>query len=112
MEFGFVILLVFVVLGFAGLMAKLSMDYDREKRRDKLRAQDNSLGMSELRTMIQDAVREATADLEARIEALEQGGEIGKHKPAKLPFGRPAGELETSQSAPKEAAVPAQRSRA
>ncbi|MGI9175240.1 MAG: hypothetical protein ACR2GR_07980 [Rhodothermales bacterium] len=112
MELGFVIVLVFIVLSFAGLMAKLGMDFDREKRRDKLRAQDNSLGVSELHTMIQDAVREATADLEARIEVLEQGEETGDSGPAKLPLGRPAGELEVGQNDPEEAAVPARRSRA
>ena len=112
MEFGFVIVLISVVLGFAGLMAKLSMDHDREKRRDKLRAQDNSLGVSELRAMIQEAVREATADLEARIEALEQGEEAGDHGPAKLPLGRPLGEIETGMSDREQAATSIQRSRA
>ena len=112
MEFGFVILLVSIVLGFAGLMAKLSWDHDREKRRDKLRAQDNSLGVSELRTMIQDAVREATADLEARLEALEQGEETGDQGPAKLPLGRPSGEIETGMSGREQAAPSAQRNRA
>ena len=112
MEFGFVILLVSVVLGFAGLMAKLSMDYDREKRRDKLRAQDNSLGMGELRTLIQDAVREATADLEARIEALEQDETADVREQARLPLGRLAGETEADLDNQWEAAIPTRRSRA
>ena len=111
MEFGFVIVLISVVLGFAGLMAKLSMDHEREKRRDKLRAQDNSLGVSELRTMIQDAVREATADLEARIEALERN-ETSVREQAKLPLGRPAGETEADLGDQRDDVVPTRRSRA
>ena len=114
MELGFVLVLVCIVLGFAGLMAKLSWDHEREKRQDKLRAQgqDNSLAVSELRAMIQEAVREATADLEVRIEALEQEREGHLREPAKLPLGRPAEEVERGKSDREEAAVPAQRSRA
>ena len=106
-----IFLIVLVVLGFAGTMAKLSMDHEREKRQDKLRAQDNSLGVSELEAMIQDAVREATAELEARLEALEQGEEADVRPSAKLPLGRPSVETETDLDNEEEAAAPARRTR-
>ena len=106
-----IFLLVLVVLGFAGTMAKLSMDHEREKRQDKLRAQDNSLGVSELQAMIQEAVREATADLEARVEALERDEETDVRRPAKLPLGRPSGEIEAGLGDEQEAAIPARRNR-
>ena len=106
-----IFLIVLVVLGFAGTMAKLSMDHEREKRQDKLRAQDNSLGVSELEAMIRDAVREATADLEARLEALEQGEEADVRPSAKLPLGRPAKEAEIGLEGEEDVPAPARRTR-
>ena len=98
---------------FVLAMTKMIIGYKREKRRAEMpQPVDNSLRLSELRTMIQEAVREGNADLEARIKMLEQDRDAALREPVKLPLGRPAGELETSQSAPEEAAVPAQRSRA
>ncbi|MGI9175241.1 MAG: hypothetical protein ACR2GR_07985 [Rhodothermales bacterium] len=93
-------------------MTKMIIGYKREKREVEMpQPVDNSLRLSELRTMIQEAVREGNADLEARIEALEQEREAKAHEPARLPLGRPRGEMETGMSDQKEAAMAAQRSR-
>ena len=94
-------------------MTKMIIGYKREKRQIEMpQPVENSLRLSELRTMIQEAVREGNADLEARIEALEQEREGHLREPAKLPLGRPAEEVERGKSDREEAAVPARPNRA
>lgn len=78
------ILLMLIVFTFSGLMAKWGFDYNKAKLQAGT-PPDNSLGMSELRKMIREAVQEANAPLEERIEQLEADAErraLPPHRPA------------------------------
>lgn len=63
------VLIVMIVMSFAALMAKMGMDHNLRMRQGN--NPENSLPMSELRKMIQEAVQEANAPLQARMEAIE-----------------------------------------
>ena len=98
---------------FVLMMTKMILSYKRENRQAATpQPVDNSLRLSELRAMIHEAVHEATADLGARVEALERDREADVSEPAKLPLGRPGEALETEPNGAEGAAVPARRSRA
>ncbi len=66
------VIIVLIVMSFAALMAKWGMDHDiRMKQLKRGKDADNSLRVSELQELIQNAVEEATAPLQARIATLE-----------------------------------------
>ena len=71
MDFVFLIPLAFFAT--VALIVKWSLDYSRSKNQYKagVGASDNSLGLSELRAMISEAVEEANEPLLERVEALE-----------------------------------------
>ena len=67
----------------ATLIVKWSLEYSKWKRQfEQGRAPaDNSLGTSELKTLIREAMEEANAPLVERIEALEAHRDTPAHTP-------------------------------
>ncbi len=67
----FICLIVIISLGFAGMAIK--WDHDFKLKREKLQAEGkgNSLGVSELQGLIQEAMRESIEPLEERLGLIE-----------------------------------------
>ena len=79
------ILVPLIVFSFIALIVKMSLDYGKWKRLHKDRGagaltegSDNSLGVSELKALIQDAVEEANIPLSNRIARLEERLDAGQ----------------------------------
>ena len=70
--FGFIIAILMIVFVFSGLAVK--WDHDFKLRREQIRAgqEGSSLGTSELRALIQEAMLDAIAPLEERLELIEK----------------------------------------
>ena len=66
-------LIPIVLFSIIALIVKWSLDHSKWKieHRSRGASTDNSLGTSELRALIQEAVEEANAPLTERVEALE-----------------------------------------
>ena len=69
-----------IVFGFTALIVKMGLDYSKWKKihqsggREMLRESgDNSLGVSELKSLIREAVEEANRPLARRLDRLEKG---------------------------------------
>jgi hypothetical protein len=80
------ILVPLIVFGFIALIVKMGLDYSKWKQTHKSGGgaileggEDKSLGVSELRMLIQEAVHSANVPLMERISILEgqQGDEKG-----------------------------------
>ncbi len=77
------ILIPLIVFGFVALIVKMSFDYNKWKKMHNggrslmTEGSDNSLGVSELRELIQDAVETANAPLMTRIAHLEDRLDAG-----------------------------------
>ena len=69
MEFLIPIVVVPTVFGFIALMVKWSLDQKREKMRAE--SGGSSLGTGELRGLIQEAMVDAMAPLEERLDLIE-----------------------------------------
>ncbi len=83
------ILVPLIVFSFIYLTIKTILDYKKSKRSV---GSENSLGMTELRALIREAVQEATAPLVGRLEMLEE-----QQAEAPLPApSKPLLELEAS----------------
>ena len=65
----FIVLIVVISLSFGALFVK----WDNDLKREKLRAEGggSSLGASELRNLIQEAMLDANAPLEERLDLIE-----------------------------------------
>ena len=109
------VIIIFTVFAFVALITKMSFDHELAKKRVQASKpngliegeKDNSLTVSELNTMIEQAVDEAVAPLKARIKALE-GGTADADTPPALPEGRiDADLLEFPDEAADEAQAPA-----
>lgn len=70
--FGFVISIILIVFAFAGFAIK--WDHDFKLRREQIRAgeEGSSLGASELKGLIQEAMHDAVAPLEERMDRMEK----------------------------------------
>ena len=78
----FVVFLNLIIFTFIGSMVKLGLDY----RKTKMLANSggSSLGTTELRDLIRDAVEEANAPLLERLETLE--GQLDALPPVERPL--------------------------
>ena len=65
----FVVFIVLIVFSFVALMVKWSLDQKREKMRAERGG--SSLGTGELRGLIQEAMHDAIAPLEERLDLME-----------------------------------------
>lgn len=65
------VLVILIVFSFVTIMVKMNLDYKRSKLLHQEGGEDNSLRMSELKALIQEAVEEVAAPLHERLEALE-----------------------------------------
>ncbi len=65
----FVVFIVLIVFSFVALMVKWSLDQKREKMRAE--SGGSSLGTGELRGLIQEAMLDAIAPLEERLDLIE-----------------------------------------
>ena len=65
------VFILLVIFSFIALMVKF--DYDFKLKREKIRAEGGgrSLGTSELRGLIQEAMHDANAPLEERLDLIE-----------------------------------------
>lgn len=61
-----------VIFGFVLFVFKMAMNHEQDKLKLKSGISDNSLTTGELKGMLTEAVQEAFAPLEVRIEALER----------------------------------------
>jgi len=61
-----------IIFGFVFIIVKMAMDHERAKLSIKA-GRDNSMTTSELKAMIEQAVQDAVAPLEKRIEELSGG---------------------------------------
>lgn len=83
------ILVPLIVFSFVAAIVKMSLDYNKWKQIHKsnqsliAETEDKSMGMSELRLMIQEAVQEANEPLVNRISKLEGQVEEGRALQAK-----------------------------
>lgn len=66
-----IITVVLIVFVFAGYMGKKGLDLEKMKLQAKYGSGDKSLGASELKGLIRQAVEEANAPLQQRILELE-----------------------------------------
>jgi len=73
------IIIPMIVFGFTALIVKMGLDYSKWKKihqsggREMLRESgDNSLGVSELKSLIREAVVEANQPLAKRLDHLEK----------------------------------------
>ncbi len=63
------VFILLVIFSFIALMVKMDQDLKREKMRAE--SGGNSLGTSELRGLIQEAMHDANAPLEERLDLIE-----------------------------------------
>ena len=80
------VLILLVIFSFVALIVKMAMDHEKEKFKIMGgKNSENSLGTSELKQLIReavsDAVAEANAPLVARLEKLEQRKALPPHTP-------------------------------
>lgn len=91
------VLIVALVFMFVIVVTKMGMDHEKEKIR--LRSggvSDKSLGVSELRKMIREAVEEANEPLKAQVRALE--GELDRLNGRALPAPESTRQLKEASS--------------
>ena len=79
----FALLIPIVFFSIIALIVKWGLDHSKWKieHRSRGASTDNSLGTSELRALIHEAVEEANAPLTERVEALEARLDTPAHAP-------------------------------
>lgn len=65
----YTVFIVLIVFSFIALMVKWSLDQKREKMRAN--SSESSLGTGELRSLIQEAMHDAIAPVEERLDLIE-----------------------------------------
>ncbi len=99
----FAFLIPIVLFSIIALIVKWGLDHSKWKIEHQSRgaSTDNSLGTSELRALIHEAVEEANAPLTERVEALEARLDTPAHAPL-LDAPLDAYETETTPVAQKK----------
>lgn len=67
----FVLSIILIVLIFGGIMARSDQRFKLERERVRAEGSGSSLGTSELKALIQEAMDESIAPLEDRLERIE-----------------------------------------
>jgi hypothetical protein len=70
--FGFVIAIIMVVFGFVAFTVKLNNDYKLRREELERGREGSSLGTGELRQLIREALADALAPVEDRLELIEK----------------------------------------
>ena len=65
-----------IIFGFVFMIVKMGMDHERAKLKLKEGVGENSMTTSELKSLIDEAVQDAIAPLERRIEELASGSRL------------------------------------
>jgi len=69
---GLIFTTLLIAFGFAGLAIRWQYDYKLRREQIRAGAADSSLGASELRALIQEAVLDSVAPIEDRLDRIEQ----------------------------------------
>jgi len=91
------VLIILIVFSFVAVIVKVALDHESEKKRlSQGQAADSSLKMSELKSLIREAIEEANEPIADRLSSLENRLE-GKDAANLLPPAQEEGQQQTDE---------------